>query len=343
MRLSIIVPFYNTGKYITDCLDSLFNQDIPEADYEVICIDDCSTDNTKDYVLQYEKSYRNLVFAEHNKNRMLGAARNTGLSIAKGKYVWFVDSDDYIKPNVLSNLLSVAENGNLDMLHFNCEKFSNDGEYFKYKFYTQSHEVTTGIKFLNSFFLEFKSIPSESCFKIFKKSFLFDYKLSFPVGVFFEDSVHSLKSYFLASRLQYLPDIIYYYRINQNSIIGNNLYSAVKLADWVYFSIKCLDFLKEWKAREHALYIELRNFYIHYICAVQTKVIFLSKRDKCIFYAKLSSFEIKRTYLSFYYRYPLISFKGLFKVFLINTKCKHPDFWKILKYSKTLLLKLSLK
>ena len=93
MKLSIIIPFYKVERYIAECLDSVFAQDIPESEYEVICVNDCSPDGSRAIVLEYQKKHKNLVIIEHEKNMMLGAARNTGLRAAKGDFVWFIDSE----------------------------------------------------------------------------------------------------------------------------------------------------------------------------------------------------------------------------------------------------------
>jgi glycosyltransferase involved in cell wall biosynthesis len=105
-KLSIIIPFFNVEKYIAECLESVYNQDIPEEEYEVICVNDCSPDHSRDIVLQYQQKHPNLILIEHEENKMLGAARNTGLRAARGEYVWFIDSDDYIEKNILGKLLS---------------------------------------------------------------------------------------------------------------------------------------------------------------------------------------------------------------------------------------------
>ena len=99
LSVSFIVPFYNVEQYIAKCLDSLIDQDIPESDYEIICVNDCSPDNSRNIVIEYQKKHTNIILIEHETNKKLGSARNTGLSKAKGQYVWFVDSDDWILSN----------------------------------------------------------------------------------------------------------------------------------------------------------------------------------------------------------------------------------------------------
>ena len=109
LRLSFIVPFYNVEPYIEECIRSLYNQDIPQEEYEVICVDDCSPDGSRAIVERLQKEYPTLKLLIHTENKRQGGARNTGMKVAQGIYIWFMDSDDYIKPNCLKDLLERAE------------------------------------------------------------------------------------------------------------------------------------------------------------------------------------------------------------------------------------------
>ena len=122
-RLSIIIPFYNVEQYIAQCLDSVYHQDIPEEEYEVICVDDCSPDNSISIVEEYAKKHTNLVIVRNQYNRKLGGARNAGMKVATGNYIWFIDSDDFIKKSSIGKLLSIAESDKLDVLHFQYENY----------------------------------------------------------------------------------------------------------------------------------------------------------------------------------------------------------------------------
>lgn len=126
LRLSIIIPFYNVEQYIAQCLDSVFDQDIPLDEYEVICVNDGSPDHSRDIVLDYMKRYPNLRLIEHEHNKKLGAARNTGRKAARGKYIWNVDSDDMIVPNCLGAMLNACEAGDLEVLEFGTVFFQDD-------------------------------------------------------------------------------------------------------------------------------------------------------------------------------------------------------------------------
>ena len=124
MKLSIIIPYYNGDKWIAKCLDSLLNQDLAEDNYEIIVVDDGSTDDVrtlKDYVL----SYGNVQYIRQ-ENKGLSGARNKGLTVAKGDYVFFCDCDDFVIENVLGRLYNIAISYDLDVLFFNYRVIKED-------------------------------------------------------------------------------------------------------------------------------------------------------------------------------------------------------------------------
>ena len=115
IRLSIIVPLYNSEKYIHKCLDSLLEQDIPHSNYEIVVVNDGSPDNSYEIVLSYTKRFSNIKFVSQ-ENQGTSGARNTGIDIAQGTYMAFVDPDDYVQPNILNSLLDKMELESLDLL-----------------------------------------------------------------------------------------------------------------------------------------------------------------------------------------------------------------------------------
>lgn len=117
MFLSIIVPVYNVEEYVGECLDSLLDQDITKEDYEIICVNDGSTDKSGEIVSDYVMKHSNVVLLE-KENGGVGSARNLGLDNAGGDYVWFVDSDDLVQPNVLGSMKFQTEQNNCDRLIF---------------------------------------------------------------------------------------------------------------------------------------------------------------------------------------------------------------------------------
>ena len=160
MKLSIIVPIYNVAPYLRKCVDSLLAQDI--SDYEIILVDDGSTDESGAIADEIAASPQPLpegkgasIKVIHQANAGLSAARNTGIVAAIGDYIMFVDSDDYLQPNVLGTLMEQVERDNLDVLRFRYQNVRESGEVFvphegmKTDYNNYSSEPTDGLTFLN--------------------------------------------------------------------------------------------------------------------------------------------------------------------------------------------------
>lgn len=215
MRLSIIIPFYNVEKYIAECLDSVYNQDIPEEEYEVICVNDASPDHSRDIVLEYQKKHSNLILVEHEVNKKLGAARNTGRKIARGKYIWNVDSDDMIVPNCLGHILSICERNCLDVLIF--DRLYNDGGIIDY-----NKKDWQDITCPNSGVEIWKNVKNRLIFpawnKIFRKDFLDDNNIYSPEINMGEDVPYSVEAVLMAKTAYYTAAKYYVVRENCNSL-----------------------------------------------------------------------------------------------------------------------------
>lgn len=220
IRLSIIVPFYNVEKYIEQCIRSLYDQDIPQEEYEVICVDDCSPDGSRGKIedLRDKNGYANLTIICHERNKKLGGARNTGLKAAKGEYIWFVDSDDYIIPNCLSKLLTEAEVNDVDMLQFDYQTVVGD----LVRPYPVSYEdknIYTGAEFVvdESHACWFQRIPM-AWLKLHKRKFLLENSLWFVEDAMYEDTDLSLYMFTLAKRVKHINLAPYCYRNNPEAV-----------------------------------------------------------------------------------------------------------------------------
>lgn len=159
MKLSIIVPIYNVAPYLRKCVDSLLAQDI--SDYEIILVDDGSTDDSGAIADELVHAFSLSPLASrlqlrviHQSNAGLSAARNTGIAVAQGDYILFVDSDDYLQPNVLGALMAQVERDDLDVLRFRYQNVRESGDAFApYKDMTNYNDYsstpTDGLTFLN--------------------------------------------------------------------------------------------------------------------------------------------------------------------------------------------------
>ena len=222
IRLSIIVPFYNVEKYIEQCIRSLYDQDIPQDEYEVICVDDCSPDDSRVIVERLQKEYPNLQLLIHERNKKLGGARNTGLKAAKGEYIWFVDSDDYIIPNCLGKLLKEAEENEVDMLHFDIETDSAGNIENVVENYFPDGVVSGVSMFFSKQAIWYKNHIT-AWQKLYRRCFLEDNNLFFAEDVFSEDDDFSFVAYAKAKRVMHVDILGYVYRMNDASIIHNKL------------------------------------------------------------------------------------------------------------------------
>ena len=113
--LSIIIPVYNVEKYLGECLNSLLSQNIDKSLYEIICINDGSTDGSPYILDKFKQKYPNIIVV-HQNNMGVSAARNTGIELANGNYFWFVDPDDFVINNVLAGVMDILQADYPDIL-----------------------------------------------------------------------------------------------------------------------------------------------------------------------------------------------------------------------------------
>ncbi len=148
-RLSIIVPIYNVEPYVERCLRSLEDQDIPKSDYEIICVNDGSPDQSREVVMRLQKEFYNIVLIDQ-ENQGVSMARNNGIDIARGKYLLMVDPDDYVKANSFKNKLDVLDEYNLDIgfTGFTILDQALEVEYC-YDPISKKNKVCTGIYYKN--------------------------------------------------------------------------------------------------------------------------------------------------------------------------------------------------
>lgn len=206
-KVSIIIPVYNVKNYLGQCLESVIQQDF--IDYEIICVDDASTDNSGNILDAYEKQYDMIQVIRHTKNRGLSAARNTGLEQATGKYVWFVDSDDIICPNSLEELYNVAETNETDMICFNLSYNEKYNEMIiPSDTCNRSEKIYSG-KELFRICVYDRTWRESSCIKFIKRSFLDKNQIRFCEGLLHEDVLFSFYCIMQAERVINIDKVYY--------------------------------------------------------------------------------------------------------------------------------------
>lgn len=207
IKVSVIVPVYNSALYLDKCLDSLVNQTL--KDIEIIVVNDGSTDNSQEIINKYIKKDKRIVSIVKG-NGGLGDARNYGIKKATGKYIGFVDSDDHVDLNMYEDLYKTAEKENSDIVECNFYwSYKNKLKEDKPKYNYDSKEDI------------FNNIRVMVCNKIFRKELVIKNKIMFPQGVKYEDILFTYKILPHVNKISYIGKAYYYYIQRQNSLSNN--------------------------------------------------------------------------------------------------------------------------
>ena len=213
MKLSIVIPIYNVEKYLAKCLDSVIYPNLP--DYEIIGVNDGSTDSSGEILADYVRRYPALVRAVTQENGGLGCARNSGLAVAKGEYVQFLDSDDTLLDGAVREILALTEKG-MDVCLFDLVGVDEQGRQISY---------TKGSRWAGPFTLsehpeQLLHIP-HACNKFFRRELFERTGLRFPGRLWFEDIATTPKLLLNAERICYVEKPWYRYLQRQGSILNN--------------------------------------------------------------------------------------------------------------------------
>ena len=206
MILSIVIPVYNVEQYLEKCLLSVVNQDIDKSQYEVVVVNDGSPDSCNIILdnFDWQGTIHTVIVQE---NQGLSAARNKGLSVARGRYIWFIDSDDWIEDNCLS---SIVNNLNVDIFSF--------ASHYKNVLEKCTIDSKNEIEGSGSIFTSHE-YWLQAQFYIFKKEFLYNNNLFFKKGVFHEDTQFTPRALYLACKIYVYRDPIYHYLCRPGSIM----------------------------------------------------------------------------------------------------------------------------
>lgn len=225
VNISIIIPVYQVEPYVQRCLDSVMAQDCPDATIECVLVDDCGHDSSMAIVRQmvsgYSGAMRFLVF-EHEHNRGLSAARNTGMEKASGDFVLFLDSDDYLLPGSIQAFVAYLLQYPSANVVVGRGKDCRDGSCF-----LDGLDDVRLIEDRGEFLQLLLSgkIYIQAWNKLIRRSVILEHKLSFVEGVLFEDVPWSYHLFSVASSVLLIPQMTYVYTYNSNSIV-NTAFSA---------------------------------------------------------------------------------------------------------------------
>ena len=222
--ISVIIPVYNDEEYLYVCLNSVLNQFY--QDFEVICIDDASTDSSLEILEYFAHKDSRIKILKNKTNKGPGYSRNQGLKIAEGKYISFLDADDWLSPDAFEILINKAEKDNLDLLIFKSIMFYEDSHDFDTETY---YDIEFMDKFENKIFNHFDldkaklfTIPNNPLNKFYLKSFLNKNSIRFTNVATHEDAPFFYKVITSAEKISIVNKHLYTYRNNPHNLIEEN-------------------------------------------------------------------------------------------------------------------------
>lgn len=245
MDLSIIVPIYNVEEYLVECLKSLYK--IGSLRYEVILVNDGSKDNSYEIMKEFKKLYPKETIIIDKENGGLSSARNAGLRVAKGKYVSFIDSDDFIDTDEFEKFVIEGIKSRVDIAVGNMRYYvpGRIGEpLFRSKLVKESG-IVTGLDFLWSVFQAPKCYREEVVDDIYRRDFLIKNNLFFNEEIVHEDSEFTTLAYLRAKKIKYIDKAFYFYRQREGSIMNKvsekSILSLEKICERLFEELQKID------------------------------------------------------------------------------------------------------
>lgn len=308
-KISLIIPVYNTEKYLPECLDSCINQSL--TDIEIICIDDCSSDSSFDILTTYQNKDKRIRVFRQEKNQRQGAARNRGISEALGEYVWFVDSDDFLDKNACQLLYDIAKENEAEILCFEGISFKdlNGRQFIESSYFTDwpknvNLSPRTSYQGLKGYF------SVSPCIYITKRDYLRNFK--FRTDCYYEDTDFTPILFALSSCLRCVNYTAYYRRITSVSTTHIPLSEKI-IHDKICPALELQNFITKNKiSRKHFLY----KFFIAYTNYLldEIKKSNINFTNKTFFetFIKKAKFIIAKNIIRSIFMYPL---KILVKIF----------------------------
>lgn len=220
--VSVIIPVYNVEQYLEECLDSVVNQGY--SNIEIITINDGSTDDSLKILESYQEQYDKIKVV-NKENSGQSDSRNKGIDLATGRYLIFLDSDDYLLTNTIENLVPELENNNLDLIRYSAEPFADQVNYPIYKKQYDFDKYFTPKKVYNKedfLSVNLKAYSTSPCLFIVKKDVLTKNEIKFKSGIQHEDELFTLEVFLNVDSASYDPTAYYKRRYRENSVMTTN-------------------------------------------------------------------------------------------------------------------------
>lgn len=218
--VSVIIPIYNTEKYLRQCVNSVLAQTY--SDLEIILVNDGSPDKCGDICNEYAATDSRIVVV-HKENGGLSDARNAGLDVATGEYIYFLDSDDYIETDAIERLVRFMEGEEADIVCLNKQPFTEESEFKIYKEKLIRYPVCSGAKNILFRFQKEKEWFPGAPLQFYKTEFLKREKMRFKKGLLYEDLLFNGIAYVRADKVSPINSFLYHYRVRNGSILNRKM------------------------------------------------------------------------------------------------------------------------
>lgn len=277
--VSVIIPVYNVDKYLDDCLNSVLGQTYKNV--EIIAINDGSTDQSLNILEDYASRHKNMrIISQSNLGQSV--ARNTGINNSNGKYIYFLDSDDYILPKTLEHLIDKMEKYQLDIIRFSGESFFDDVEVpiklreYEFSRYFDLDKVYEKEEIIIKCFQTFTPSP---VLYVLRKELIFKNNIFFKPGIIHEDELFSLKVFLSSNKMMYHSESLYMRRYRPMSTMTDKSLKSRKKS----FDSRCV------------LYNEFTNLLSRYSDFYEIKLI--KKRMRSIMTSLIFDYnDLERSY-----------------------------------------------
>jgi glycosyltransferase involved in cell wall biosynthesis len=259
-RISAIVPVYNVSKYLRQCVDSILAQELD--DLELILVNDKSPDPIDHRICkEYSEKYENVKYIIHKKNKNLGGARNSGLKVARGEYISFIDSDDWIDKKMYIEMYRVAKKYNASIVNCGMMREYQNGKPSSELNANKEGKIVVWENLLDEFLkaragIVKQQFPSSACNKLYKREFLIKNGLLFQEGYFFEETMYSIETFSNAEKMILVPQSFYHWRIREGSISTTVTHKHISSIFYVYRYTKDLLLNKGLYSKERKILVE---------------------------------------------------------------------------------------
>ena len=241
--LSFIIPVYNVEHYVSKCINSCLEQNLDTTNFEIIIVDDGSTDSTQLCICKFITNHPEVNFVLlRQKNKGQSAARNVGLEHAQGKYIWFVDGDDQVLKGVVKGMLTTAVENDLDMWWCNHTLENEMGGSLPLPKEDKKTNVSMLVHSGPDFLVKSFNHSCMICMFLIRKSFLTENGLKFEEGIYLEDILFILKAIYCCQRIQYYDCVVYEYLIRSNSTMRSPDKLLKRAKDSFFVAKKLVEF-----------------------------------------------------------------------------------------------------